>query len=145
MEITPQDRGKYLRGMLLLIGKDQQVLEQEKSWFFKLSIILGYDIEFCKTALQELPDNEFLEETPPKFSSNEIAKAFIIDGIHLAYADKEMVPHELLWINSIAETNSIDILWGIHEFEKFRHHRNSESDIYIFEIEKLIGNNLPKN
>lgn len=145
MEITPQDRGKYLRGMLLLIGKDQQVLEHEKSWFFKLSKILGYDIEFCKTALRELPENEFLEETPPKFSNNEIAKAFIIDGIHLAYADKEMVPTELLWINSIAETNGINILWGIQEFEKFRHHRNLESDVYIFEIEKLIVNNLPNN
>jgi len=137
--MTPQDRGKYLRGMLLLIGKDQQILDHEKSWFYKLSKILGYDIEFCKTALKELPENEFLEETPPKFTNNEIAKAFIIDGIHLAYADRQMQPNELLWINVIAETNGIDILWGIQEFEKFRHNRNSDSDVYKFEIEKLLA------
>ncbi|MEW6654794.1 MAG: hypothetical protein AB1394_15180, partial [Bacteroidota bacterium] len=87
MKITAQDRGKYLRGMLLLIDKDQHILENEKSWFIKLSKILGYDIEFCRTALLELPENEYLENTPPKFSNSEIAKAFIVDGIHLAYAD----------------------------------------------------------
>lgn len=141
MEITAQDRGKYLRGMLLLIGKDQQILEHERSWFFKLSKILGYDIEFCKTALRELPENEYLEASPPKFSNNEIAKAFIVDGIHLAYADRKMEPNELLWINSVAETNGVDILWGIQEFEKFRHHNFSETDVYKFEIEKLFDRN----
>lgn len=138
MEISVQDRGKYLRGMLLLIGKDQQILDHEKSWFFELSKILGYDKEFCKCALKELPDNEYLESSPPKFNNNEIAKAFIVDGIHLAYADREMVPAELVWINSVAEINGIDILWGMQEYEKFRHHKFSETDVHRFEIEKLL-------
>ena len=139
MELTVLDCGKYLRGMLLLIGKDQQVLEHEKSWFFRLSKILGYDIAFCKTAIRELPENEYLETSPPKFTSPEIAKAFIIDGIHLAYADKEMNPEEMLWINSVAETNGIDILWGMNEYEKFRHMDYSEDEVYTFEIEKLLN------
>ena len=139
MELSVQDRGKYLRGMLLLIGKDQQILEHEKSWFYRLSKILGYDIEFCRTALRELPSNEYLETSPPKFSRPEIAKAFIYDGIHLAYADKEMHPEEILWINSTAEKNGIDILWGMDEYEKFRHMDYSEEEVYTFAIEKLIN------
>ncbi|KAF0151456.1 MAG: hypothetical protein FD143_1935 [Ignavibacteria bacterium] len=138
MKITAQDRGKYLRGMLLLMDKDKQILDHEKSWFFKLSKILGYDIEFCRTALHELPENVYLENSPPKFSNSEIAKAFIVDGIHLAYADRQMTPNELLWINSVAETNGVDILWGIQEFEKFRHQKYAETDVYKFEIEKLF-------
>jgi hypothetical protein len=139
MELSIQDRGKYLRGMLLLIGKDQQILEHEKDWFYKLSKILGYDIAFCKTAIKELPENEYLEISPPVFSLPGIAEAFIIDGIHLAYADKEMNPDEMLWINSVAVANGIDILWGMKEYEKFRHMNYSEEEIYTFEIEKLIN------
>ncbi|MBI3123281.1 MAG: hypothetical protein HYZ10_02635 [Ignavibacteriales bacterium] len=139
MGISVQDRGKYLRGMLLLIGKDQRILEHEKSWFFELSKILGYDIEFCKCALRELPENEYLESTPPHFTNQEIAKAFIVDGIHLAYADREMVPNELLWINSVAEANGIDILWGMQEYEKFRHHKYSEQDVHKFAIERVTN------
>ena len=144
MEISAQDRGKYLRGMLLLIGKDQQVLEHEKSWFFELTKILGYDKEFCKCVLRELPENEFLESSPPRFDDQDIAKAFIVDGIHLAYADREMAPSELLWINSIAETNRIDILWGMQEFEKFRHHQFSEPDVHKFAIERMMNLNKTK-
>ncbi len=140
MEFSVQDRGKYLRGMLLLFGKNKQILEHEKSWFFELTKVLGYDKEFCKCALRELPDNEFLESSAPKFSNPEIAKAFIIDGIHLAYADREIVPDELIWINSVAEANGIDILWGMQEYEKFRHHQFIEDDVHCFEIEKFCNN-----
>lgn len=139
MEITAQDRGKYLRGLLLLIGKDHLILENEKNWFFKLGKILGYDLAFCKTAIKELPENEYLSQEPPIFSNKEIAKAFIIDGIHLAYADQELHSDELYWINLVAETNGIDILWGMNEFEKFRKHQFQQEEITEFAIEKLIN------
>jgi hypothetical protein len=139
--MTIQDRGKYLRGMLLLIGKDQRVLDNERFWFYELGKVLGYDKEFCETVVRELPENEFLETIPPKFSDVEIAKAFIIDGIHLAFADRELNPSEMLWINAIAEINGIDILWGMTEYEKFRHKNFSTTDVYKFEVEKLLNIN----
>lgn len=138
MKLTAKDSGNYLRGMLLLIGKDQKILEQEKNWFFSLSKILGYDLAFCKTAIKELPENEYLQTSPPVFSNPEIAKAFIIDGIHLAYADKEINPNEIFWINTVAEANGIDILWGMNEYEKFRHMGYSEDEVYTFAIGKLV-------
>ncbi|MCX7875325.1 MAG: hypothetical protein N2321_04045 [Melioribacteraceae bacterium] len=139
MEISAQDKGKYLRGLLILIGKDHLILENEKNWFYKLSSILGYDKAFCKTILKELPENEFLIKDPPKFSNKEIAKAFIIDGIHLAFTDNKMHPNELEWINIIAEINGIDILYGMNEYEKFRKEKFTDENLYEFEIEKLLN------
>ena len=141
MEITVQDKGKYLRGLLILIGKDHLILDNEKNWFYRLSKILGYDLDFLRTAIKELPENEYLSQDPPKFSNTEIAKAFIIDSIHLAFADQELHPIELEWINKIAEVNGIDILWGMNEYEKFRKRNFKNENIYEFKIEKLLINN----
>lgn len=136
--MTIQDRGKYLRGLLLLIGKDQHVLDNERFWFYQLGKVLGYDKEFCEVIVRELPENEFLQTEPPQFSTPEIAKAFIIDGIHLAYADRELNAREMLWINAIAEKNGIDILWGMNEYEKFRHKKFTTKDVYKFEVEDIL-------
>lgn len=139
--MTAQDKGKYLRGLLILIGKDHLILENEKNWFYKLSKILGYDLAFLRTAIKELPDNEYLSQEPPIFSNKEIAKAFIIDSIHLAFADQELHPNELEWINKIAEVNGIDILWGMNEYEKFRKKNFQDEDVLEFEIEKFLNKN----
>ncbi len=141
MEITAQDKGKYLRGLLILIGKDHFILDNEKKWFYKLSKILGYDLAFLKSAIKELPENEYLSQKPPKFTNKEIAKAFIIDSIHLAFADQELHPNELEWINKIAEANGIDILWGMNEYEKFRKKNFKDENVYEFEIEKFLNKN----
>ena len=139
MKLSIKDRGSYLRGMLLLIGKDQKILDQEKEWFYNLSKILGYDLEFCKTAIEELPENEYLKTSPPLFSNPEIAKAFITDGIHLAFADKEINADEIAWIKSVADTNGLEVIWGLNEYEKLKQESNVVNETYTFAIEKLIS------
>ena len=140
MSVTVQDKGKYLRGLLLLIKKDQRVVVNEKEWIFELSKVLGFDKEFIEGAIDDLPENDFLESAPPKFSTPDVAKAFIIDGLHLAYADHHFNPSELLWVNSVAQTNNVDILLGYDELQKIKKDVLTKQDLFQFEIEKLLPN-----
>ncbi len=136
MEFTLLDRSNYLRGLLILIGKDRKISEEEKELFRKLSDTLGFSKDFCETAMEELLENEYIMEEPPKFSNIEIAKLFIQDGIKLAFADKEIHLYEMSWLRSVAEANSIDHLWSFQQFEHFK--KNNNPDVG-FEIEKLLN------
>ncbi|MCX8033665.1 MAG: hypothetical protein N3B14_09870, partial [Thermoleophilia bacterium] len=83
----------------------------------------------------ELLDNEYIIEMPPKFSDIEIAKAFIIDGIKIAFADKELHIFELNWLKSVAEANSLEKEWCL---EKFNENRLRNGELKNFEVEKLL-------
>ena len=141
MEITLLDRSNYYRGLLILIGKDRQVSDEEKAMFKSLGKELGFNKEFCEGAVNELLENEYIIEEPPKFSNIEIAKLFIRDGIKLAFADKELHLYELSWLKSVADTNSIDNTWGLEQFEQFKNHKNGSNE---FEIIKLFNSGILK-
>jgi hypothetical protein len=136
MNFTLLDRSNYLRGLLILIGKDRKISEEEKELFRKLSDILGFSKDFCETAMEELLENEFIMEEPPKFSNDEVAKLFIQDGIKLAFADKEIHLYEMSWLRSVAEVNSIDHLWSFQQFEHFKKNNNDDNE---FEIAKMLS------
>lgn len=136
MKISAQDKGKYVRALLLLIGKDNLISEDEKKWLIKISNILGYDLAFIKSAIRELPENEYIKKEPPIFSDKKIARSFIIDALHLSFADNNFHPKELEWINLIAEANGVDILHGMNELEKLK--KSNFNDINEFEIKKLL-------
>ena len=139
MEFTLLDRSNYLRGLLILIGKDRKISEEEKKLFRQLSNELGFSKEFCETAMEELLENEYIIEDPPKFSNVEIAKLFILDGIKLAFADKELHLYELSWLRSVAEANSIEHAWAMEQFEKFKNNSNENDG---FEITKFTSGKL---
>ena len=142
MEFTLLDRSNYLRGLLILIGKDRKISEEEKNMFRLLSKELGFSRDFCETAMEELLENEYIIEDPPKFSNIEIAKLFIKDGIKLAFADKELHLYELSWLKSVAEANSLHHAWGAEQFEKFKNNSVTEEG---FEISKLTSGNAVSN
>lgn len=120
MMLTLQDKSNYLKGLLILIGKDKIITDEEKIHLLKISRILGFDQKFCEDAINELLENEYIIEEPPLFSNNEIAKAFIKDGIKLAFADKELHLYELNWLKSVSDRNNIEPGWGMKEFENFK-------------------------
>jgi len=120
VELTVKDRSNYLKGLLILIGKDKIISEAERNNLMEISAILGFDREFCKNAIDEILFNEYIIEEPPLFSNMEIAKAFVRDGMNLAFSDRELHLYELNWLNSVVETNKIDPGWKLEEFNRLQ-------------------------
>jgi len=81
---------------------------------------LGFDRDFCETAIAEILDNAYIVDEPPCFVSKEIAKKFVKDGLALAFADGEFHPHEEHWLRSTAEKNGIDVTAFSQELEDVR-------------------------
>jgi hypothetical protein len=138
MKFTVKDKSNYLRGLLILIGKDKNIAIKEKDLFLRLSKTLGLSADFCTDAINELLENNYLIEDPPKFSDMEIAKAFIQDAIQLAFADGSIHLYEMNWIKFVGDKNNVDANWRFEQFSELRKIGKIERSKIIFEIEKLI-------
>lgn len=136
--MTQQDKSNYFKGLLILIGKDKSISEQEKNNFRKLSNVLGFNKEFCEGALRELLENEYIIEDPPLFSNSSIAKSFIIDGIKIGFSDKVLHIFELNWLKSVADKNSVDYGWFMMQYEEYKKNQ-TVSELSNFEIENLLN------
>ena len=84
-----------------------------------MSKTLGFSEEFCNDAVNELLQNNYIIEDPPKFSDIEIAKAFIKDGIQLAFADGSLHLYEMNWLNFVGNKNNIDPDWSVEQLNDF--------------------------
>ena len=115
MEFTDQDKSNYLRALLILIGKDKNIAVKEKELFLRLSKVLGFSEKFCSDAVDELLENNYIIEDPPKFSDIKIAKAFVKDGIQLAFADGYLHLYEMNWIKFVADKNNVDSDWRVEQ------------------------------
>ncbi len=136
MELTVLDRSNYLKGLLILIGKDKNISETERNTFLQLSKLLGFNKTFCEDAINELLENQYIIEEPPIFSNLDIAKAFIKDGMRIAFSDKELHLYEMNWLKSVGDKNSVPLDWRLNEFESIRDSKNINE--HEFEISKLI-------
>ena len=76
---------------------------------------LGFEKDFCNDAIYEILENKFVLNEPPKFSTNELAKKFIKDGLMLADSDNEIHTYEEAWLKSTAEKNGLDLEWFLQE------------------------------
>ncbi len=138
MNLTHQDKSNYLKGLLILIGKDKVIAEQERMLLSEMSYTLGFDPKFCNDAIGELLENEYIIEEPPAFSNKKIAEAFIKDGIKIAFADKELHLYELNWLNAVSDKNGIDPDRGLKEFEYFKSLHTKKNTVFEFEISKIV-------
>jgi len=138
MEFTVLDKSNYLRGLLILIGKDKNIAIKEKELFLRLSRVLGFSEKFCTDAVDELLENNYIIEDPPKFSDMEIAKAFIIDGIQLAFADGSIHLYEMNWLKFVGDKNNVDSDWRIEQLNEFKKLGKIQRSKITFEVEKLI-------
>ncbi|MBU0558465.1 MAG: TerB family tellurite resistance protein [Bacteroidetes bacterium] len=109
--MTTIDRSNYFRGLLLLISKDNKIDTEERSLMMSVGKVLGFEEKFCKTAIDEILENDFILPDAPKFSDVEIAKSFLIDSINFALSDSDLDPEELEYINQTAIANEINLDW----------------------------------
>ncbi len=120
MEITVLDASKYFKGLLLLIRKDHRVTDPEHKLMTRIGKRLGFEREFCDNAIQEILRNRYIEDTPPEFSSRELAMMFIRDGLVVGFCDHEIDRKEVKWLRAVAAKNNLDPAWFDSEMESAR-------------------------
>jgi len=111
MNIALVDKSNYLRGLLILTRKDNNISKIQKTIILKAGKRLGFSSEFCEEILDTLLFNECLCEEPIKFNSYSVAKSFIADGLKLTCSGKSIIDEELKWLRQAAEINSVDLKW----------------------------------
>ncbi len=119
MNLTELDKGKYLRGLLVLSKKDRQLTQEEKNIVKEVGSYLGYDSEFIQESIQNILNNKYVKDEPVVFSTEEIARHFINDGLKLSFCDTETPVEELKYITKVAELNKIDSAWFDSEISRY--------------------------
>ena len=126
MTIALIDKSRYLRGLLILARKDNDISKIKKTIILEAGKRLGFSSEFCEEILNILLHNECLCEEPAKFNSYAVAQAFIADGIILSFSGKSIIDAELNWLRQAAEINSIDLKWFNEQVKKYSYLINTD-------------------
>lgn len=124
------DRSNYFRGLLLLTAKDNLISDPEREILMQIGTDLGFARDFCEKALNELPFNEYIVDRPPVFSNRGVAEIFIIEGLKIAFADKNLHVFELKWLLKTADLNNIDREWVMERVISFIENENAEIEDY---------------
>jgi len=111
MKIPLWDRGKYYRGLLVLIRKDRIVSAREQELMLRLGQALDFDKRFCETAMNELVKNPHIKDEPMVFSDKSTAESFVRDAVSLASVDGDIHTKELHWLKAVAEANGLRDDW----------------------------------
>jgi len=126
MSIALIDKSSYLRGLMILARKDNQISKIQKSIILKAGKQLGFSSAFCEENLNTLLYNKCLCEDPIKFNSYAVAKSFIADGLRLTCSGKSIIDLELNWLRQAAEINSVDLKWFNEQVKKFSYLINTD-------------------
>jgi hypothetical protein len=126
MDIALIDKSSYLRGLLVLARKDNQISEIQKTIILSAGKRLGFSSNFCEENLNTLLYNECLCEEPIKFNSYAVSKSFIADGLKLTCSGKLITDAELKWLRQAAEINSVDLKWFNEQVEKLSYLINTD-------------------
>ncbi len=131
MEISLLDKSSYLKGLLIIAKKDNQLAEQEKKIIRQFATKLGFAQDFYEDTLKSLLSNKYISEEPIIFSDKKIAESFIVDGLTLAHSDNSIVGVEIDYIKSVANANQIDKKWFD---DKILHFQNSSPSMLNIEF-----------
>lgn len=124
--------------MLLLIKTDRQITGQEFDIMKRLGKALGFEEQFCETAINEILDNPYIDTAHPVFSSKDVAQQFIKDGLTLAIADKEVHTGEVEWLQATAQKNDIDLQWFKQEARSLRGSDNLDIKLFFNNLVTMI-------
>ncbi len=124
--ISLSDRGKYYRGLLVLIRRDRIIGSAEKETMIGLGQSLDFDRRFCEAAIRDVLENEHIKDEPMKFSNQETSKLFVRDALMLACIDGEMHPEELTWLKAVAAKNELADEWLSGEMKALRQRAHSD-------------------
>jgi hypothetical protein len=111
MQIPVEDRGKYLRGLLIMVKMDKVISEMDRTIIIGTAKHLGYSPDFYEGILRTLMINEHIGSEPIKFDSTNLAKHFLIDAINLAGTNKNLSNEKLNWLKNTASINLVDRNW----------------------------------
>lgn len=125
MGIDVRDASEYFRGLLLLVAKDRKIAAAERVLMMRVGKALGFEKEFCETAISEVLENTFIAEDPPGFSTPALAMKFIKDGLTVAGVDDETHGFEESWLEATAKKNGLDAAW-VHREKKAVVHRGKD-------------------
>lgn len=136
LNFTLQDKSNYLRGLLIIARKDNQLAESERNILRQISNKLGFSSDFYEETIKNLLVNKHISEEPIKFSNKDIARSFISDGLKLAFSDNIIHEPEIEWLKNVNSINELEIEWFENEFKKIKEEMNSsvESDLRLYSI-----------
>jgi hypothetical protein len=135
VKITPIDASTYFKGLLLLIRKDGKVTDAERELMRRVGKSLGFEKEFCDNAIEEILENRFIVDAPPQFSTVELAKKFIKDGLTLASTDDEILTPEEEWLKSAAAKNGLSLEWFSQERRNVANTKGLDTNL---EVDQLV-------
>jgi hypothetical protein len=138
MTINQIDKCNYFKGLLILIGTNREITENERIEIRKVAKILGFGYNFVDSSMEELFGNQFLISEPPRFSNHLLAEIFIRDAIRVAFSNKMLHLYELHWLTRFAINNDFSKQWFFVELEQYL-----EKPLQIknnsFEIQKYLN------
>ncbi len=136
MELTLIDKSNYLKGLLIVAKKDNQLTDSEKNIIKNISSRLGFAKDFYEETIRGLMANKYINETPIKFSNKMIAESFVTDGIRLAFSDGTISEKEISWIKETASANEIKDDWIEDKVNKIKDHSgySISSEFSLFSI-----------
>ena len=111
MDLTLLDKSNYLKGLLIIARKDNQLAESEKNILKSIAEKLGFASDFYEETIKNLLVNKNLKDETVKFSNEKIATSFISDGLNLAYSDEKIHGDEIKWLRETALMNSLEHQW----------------------------------
>jgi len=115
MEISVLDAGNYFKGLLLLIRQDHKITDTETTLMMRIGRTLGLEREFCEEAIRDILENKYITDTPPTFSTHELAMKFVRDGLRIASSPEGVNEPEDQWLSAIVTANGIDTGWYLQE------------------------------
>jgi hypothetical protein len=128
MQLNQLDKSNYFRAMLLLSGKDKKISNEERTFIDMLGQKLGFEESFRRQAINSFFENDYIKNEPPQFSTPEIAKSFIRDGIKLIKTDPKLHQQEIDWLVKVAFVNGIDETFIYDELAKSENLRLTETE-----------------
>lgn len=76
-EIDYKDRSEFLRGLSVIIRKNNCRNIDGTTMFLTIGKYLGFEKGFCEKSLEHLMVNKYISEKPPVFSNEFIAESII--------------------------------------------------------------------
>ncbi len=137
MTLNISDKSNYLKGILVLIGKDRNIENSDEKMIRFIAEELGFNHYFVDKSIDEIKEHKYILEEPPEFSNHEIAKAFIKDAIRFAFSDHSLHLYEFQWLSTIAFKNKLSGQWLLFEIKYFLSDNHSAQDS-SFEIQKYV-------
>lgn len=113
---------------------DRRIDDVEKKLLIKIGKTLGFEKNFCLTAIKELLENEYISADFPIFSNEDYAKSFIQDGLRLAVSDNDLNPDELNYLKKTLQLNNLQEDWfkeKIKELLVSGDYSNLDTELFI--------------